>query len=639
MGVLRSGLRSWWPGCATSEALSRWPNLLLPPDPSVVEKRYPFYANLVPKGWRENLDYRLRVTKAAEKDRGLQDDLRQMCRMDMLFWVNVFGWTVNPKSQDNAVVPVITPPFQVALFIDLEDSIGVGDLLLEKSREMYATWTTLIVFKHRFDFYEYVTFLCISRNEDMVDKRGDPKSLFWKIDFFNSHLPGWLRPPQDRTRLHYENLERGNTIDGESTTGSAGRGDRRTAIFLDEAADYENGSEVMASTQRATRSRIFNSTHQGVGTAFYELSRNPKVKTRFVHWSLSPSRAAGLYTTDDGGRLKIIDTDFNFPPGYPFVTDGRMRSPLQDVEFDRAKHPRIYDQEEDGDCMGSAELLFDSAVLARAMDEDVCDPRLQGELRAAAEGQDRPEVEAIRGGRFKVWEILDHAGRPCMDHVFTVGVDISAGVGASNSVVSVINATTRTKAAEWSSNAVQPDELAEICVDICRIFTTKHGPPRACWESNSGLGRTFGRVLMKRHSNVYWRKNEEEFAPREKDIPGWASGASSKRDWMLELAGAMRRREYTERSDTCIFEARMYILGRDGGAHHSRTTGSDEVSGSEKNHGDHCIATMIAWWLAKAAGERDDEEEKEVPYGSFAWRYQQWELKGGVKGGKAVTVY
>lgn len=609
--TLSEGSEIWYPGCVTSEARNRWPNLLQPRSRKEIEARYPLYAE-IPTGWAENLEFRKSLIERARTDTGLQRELRQMCAADLMFFVNVFGWTVNPKSESNAIIPVITPVFQTALFIELENAIGKRDLLVEKSREMYATWSILITFAHRFLFRDYVTFLCISRNEDMVDKRGDPKALFSKLDFFFAHLPTWLKPPIVRSSMHYQNLTTDSTLDGDSTTGSAARGDRRTALMLDEAADYDAGMDIMASTQRASDSRIFNSTHQGTGTAFYNMSRNPGVRSVFVHWSLSPARAIGMYGTDAGGRLKIVDKDFDFPPNYPFVVDGRMRSPLQDLEFLRAPHPRLYDQEEDGDCMGSDELVFDPVVLARAMDEDVQAPALTGEL-TGVEGDGPPGVEPAKSGRLKVWVEMDSEKRPPGDNCYVIGADISAGLGASNSVISVVDATNSVKAAEWSSNAVPPDELGRVCSAMARLFTSRHGSPRVIWESNSALGRNFGRELMLRHSNVFWRVKEDEFLPRETDVPGWHSSKSGKWDWMLELAKALRNRDYTERSEYCILEARMYILGKDGGVYHSRTRRAESALMSEKSHGDHCIATMLAWRMAKSLRDGDvDNREHEM---------------------------
>ena len=78
------------------------------------------------------------------------------------------------------------------------------------------------------------SFLLVSRVQDYVDKPGNPKALFWKIDFLLNNFPPWLKPrgyreANHRRLLHIENPENGSVIDGESTTGNVSRGDRRTA--------------------------------------------------------------------------------------------------------------------------------------------------------------------------------------------------------------------------------------------------------------------------------------------------------------------------------------------------------------------------------------------------------------------------
>ncbi|MFI7879908.1 terminase, partial [Acinetobacter baumannii] len=71
----------------------------------------------------------------------------------------------------------------------------------------------------------------LSRNEDYVDKKGDPKALFWKLDYMIKKDPEWLQPKINRTKLHIENMDNGSTIEGESTTQRAGRGGRFTLIL------------------------------------------------------------------------------------------------------------------------------------------------------------------------------------------------------------------------------------------------------------------------------------------------------------------------------------------------------------------------------------------------------------------------
>jgi hypothetical protein len=164
----------------------------------------------------------------------------------------------------------------------------------------------------------------VSRNENLVDKSSDPKSLFWKLDFINDHLPKWMVPNHTRTKLHLLNEDNKSTIDGESTTGSVGRGDRRTAVMMDEFAafDHEDGYRALAATQQVTRTRFFNSTPAGVNNAHYDMiqlarSTDSDVELMRFHWSNHPVQSAGLYSSTQG-QLQVIDEGYKFPKNYPY---------------------------------------------------------------------------------------------------------------------------------------------------------------------------------------------------------------------------------------------------------------------------------------------------------------------------------
>ena len=132
--------------------------------------------------------------------------------------------------------------------------------MIEKSRDMGASWMCLMAFEWVWHFHSISSFLLVSRKEDLVDKTNDPRSLMWKIDYMHKNQPRWLLPSIGRSNFHIINHDTGSTIDGESTTGDVARGDRRTAILLDEFASVDQGARVLAATGDATDCRVMNST-------------------------------------------------------------------------------------------------------------------------------------------------------------------------------------------------------------------------------------------------------------------------------------------------------------------------------------------------------------------------------------------
>lgn len=262
-----------------------------------------------PKDLRKNALFRRELLNACNSSTGeeLRNEVIARCAADPVFFFDAFCWTYSPKdSADRPDVPFITYGFQEDCVLKLEAAFGHHSLLFEKSRDMGLSWITTTAILRRWLFYPRQSFLLGSRKQEFVDKTGDPKTLFWKLRYQLNMLPLFLKPPgeliEDNT-LHIGNLVNGSTIDGESTNTDFGRGDRRTAILLDEFAAVENGNEVLAATRDATNCRLFVSTPQGCTGSFYDmrqtmLANNPERVVR-LHWSQHPEKARGLYRASE----------------------------------------------------------------------------------------------------------------------------------------------------------------------------------------------------------------------------------------------------------------------------------------------------------------------------------------------------
>ena len=223
--------------------------------------QYPFYswACKNAKGYktmRGNLAYRRRILELAAGDIDFKNDIYAMCKRDILFFINTFVFTYDPRLKKQKIIPFITYPFQDVAIDKVVKSNG--DLYAEKSRDMGASWIFLTVDEWEWQFHSDYSVLLGSRTEDYVDKKGDRKSLMWKVDSIIARQPRWLQPDFYRIYLHFENLDNGSTIEGESTTGDFARGGRWTKIMLDEFAAVEpDGKKVLNATRDATKRRVF----------------------------------------------------------------------------------------------------------------------------------------------------------------------------------------------------------------------------------------------------------------------------------------------------------------------------------------------------------------------------------------------
>lgn len=564
---------------------------------------FDFYSD-VPKTPKENVAFRKHAYESVRKDASMARAMYQACANDILFWLNTFGWTYDPRLVD-PVIPFITYEFQDEAILELQQAIRTGyDLGIDKSRDMGASWMFISVFVHFWLYHANLSFLLVSRVENLVDKPGDPRSLMWKCDFLINRMPYVLQPPQERTKLHLKNNANNSVINGESTTGDVARGDRRTAIALDEFAAVDNGHQILRSTRDATSCRVFNSTPKGAHTAHADVMLRSKIKKLSLHWSKHPVKARGLYTGEDG----------------------KLRSPWYDVQCERAVHPQEIAQELDIDYLGSDYQFFDQDMVNKLLAE-TADPTYECELHYDPETLEPHGMVPTNSGRLKVWGELSGDGRPAPGR-YAVGVDIATGTGASNSVISIGNIKTGEKVCEFAHPKTDPKELARLTIALCRLYSTAHGSPAyLVWEAN-GPGRSFGdEILEKRFGHFYFRQADDRISKKVSDIPGWWSSKDANRALLSEYAKALKEKTFFNPSREALDECSEIVYTSTGEIEHSRARNNPDSSGARDNHADRVRADALLWKAIRdkrgAVYHEAQASESDPPIGSFAWRRKQ----------------
>ena len=560
-----------------------------------------FY-DLVPKDPAQNLKFREEMVQMGSTDKKAAEELYIMCSRDMLFYINTFCWTYDPRVGDGTL-PFITYDFQNESFGELHDCIGKRDIVIKKSRDMGASWMLLTVFEYMWHFRPSQSFLLVSRNEDYVDKPGNPKSLFWKIDFIHKYLPGWLKPRLTRTKLRLTNEDNGSTIDGESTTGDVARGDRRTAIGLDEFAafDIDAGYRALASTRDATRCRIFNSTPSGTNNAFYDLATSDTISQITLHWTRHPIKAAGQYKD----------------------SQGKTRSPWYDEECKRCANPQEIAQELDIDFAGSDYQFFDVIMLDKLMQDTARKPMTIGELKFNAVNASVEGFDQMPKGNLRLWVNPDAQGNLPKDRKYAIGADIAAGTGSSNSVLSVGDCRTGEKVAELVTPNLRPDQLATYAVALGRWFCGSEDEATMIWEA-PGPGRNFGDRVMELGYRNIWRKKSID--GKVNKIPGWWPTKDEKRSLYSEYRTALSTNKFINRSIDALRECKEIIFAATGWIPHSRSLRTVDPSGARENHGDRPTADALLWLGMQKTGPVKMPQVG-VPDGSLLWRRQEYEEK------------
>lgn len=583
-----------------------------------------------PKDVRANIAHRRKLLDAADADEDLRAAIIYRCAQDPIWFIDGFGWTFDPRKSKHRVIPWVTWPYQEQAIRDLWAAVEKGeDRLIDKSRDMGATWCILGLFFWYWRFTPQLPLTVVSCKEEKVDKKGNPDSLFWKLDFLHEHLPKWMQVDVYRTHMHMGNQFNKSVIDGEATTENVTRSGRRKAGFFDEWAVIEQAEAIEAGTADTMPCRIFASTPNGAWTMHTKMRFSNKVKVIVFHWSQHPAKRAGLYTTKNGLPV-IMDTAYKFPHDYKFNTtkENKLRSPWYDAEEARRVSRRAMAQEVDIEHLAAGSCFFDTATLSRILSENgtVKPPLGEGDVSfkvvtRTEEGNEYrrvQDVELVRGGNPRPlrWWCEFVGDEPSKKANYAIGADIGEGKGlsSSNSVLSVVDVATGHKVAEWVSCVKSPKEFAQIACAVGVFFGGQRGYAFLIHEQN-GPGLAFGEEVRELgYPYIYWQRKEQSAWPKDKDVPGWQSGKTPKRILLSNYDWALTNGTFTNPSAEALTECFGYVFLNDGNIGVAVTPDADPA-GTKSSHGDRVIADALAY---KGMEEQPQAKEEEKPQASMS---------------------
>jgi hypothetical protein len=240
-----------------------------------------------------------RRLKTLESDREHAAELER-CRRDVCHFIGSYCYTYDPRPEAAPHhLPFKLYDYQRDYLTWLNDRYAEGrSALVEKSRDMGATWVSLawLVWHWRFD--DSFQALLGSRKEDLVDN-GELDSLFGRVAYIVDRLPRWMLPrgyvrKKHRTHMSLVNPESGNALLGESANENFARQGRYSVILLDEFAFWEWAKSVWTGTKDASWMRVVLSTPNGQNE-FSRLRRSNEVSTYTLHWRLHPKKDDAWY--------------------------------------------------------------------------------------------------------------------------------------------------------------------------------------------------------------------------------------------------------------------------------------------------------------------------------------------------------
>jgi hypothetical protein len=271
---------------------------------------------LDPEGWTkldvvEDIRRRARILQAADKDPGLRSAFRSIAKKDPLFFVDNFCWIYEPRAGRDHIIPWRLYPHERDMIHWLEERFKEEeDGLIEKSRDMGATWTFCVWTLWHYLFDDEFSALIGSRKEDLVDNKL-PDSIFGKYDYILAHLPSFLLPAgfdmgKHRTYMKIVNPENHNALTGESTNPAFSRSGRYSVIGIDEFAFVERSYSIWQAAGDSTSCRFPLSTPNGKGNKFAELALETDIKKLKLHWSLHPEKDMAWYEKE---KLRRTDQE------------------------------------------------------------------------------------------------------------------------------------------------------------------------------------------------------------------------------------------------------------------------------------------------------------------------------------------
>jgi hypothetical protein len=182
--------------------------------------------------------------------------------------------TYDPRKAVNKWMPFIMFERQqqlIEFFEDLDRDQENG--LVEKCRDAGVTWLACAYSVKKWAFSGEDATGWGSRKQELVDKLGDPDSIFEKMRLLIRRLPDIWLPDGFKTRDHATHMKLINPRNGSTVTGESGdnigRGGRKSRYMKDESAHYERPEKIQAALDDNTNVQIDISSVNGLGNVFH----------------------------------------------------------------------------------------------------------------------------------------------------------------------------------------------------------------------------------------------------------------------------------------------------------------------------------------------------------------------------------
>jgi phage terminase large subunit len=228
--------------------------------------------------------------------------LKLFYRDNPAIFINDWGCLYEPRNVERnlpTVIPFLLFPRQVELIRWIMERWKKSEPgVMEKSRDVGASWIAMALSGTLCLFYEGITIGIGSRKEDLLDNQQDPSSLMFKARMFLKYLPpeflGDFNVEKHSAHLRLTFPGTGSAIVCEAGD-QIGRGARTSLFCVDEAAYLERDQLIEASLSATTNCRIDMSSVNGLTNAFARKRHSGKISVFSFRWQQDPRKDQDWY--------------------------------------------------------------------------------------------------------------------------------------------------------------------------------------------------------------------------------------------------------------------------------------------------------------------------------------------------------
>jgi hypothetical protein len=582
--------------------------------------RFPYYM-AIPEHQRNDpvamLKWKTYVRERCIHDLEFRANIDYMCSKDAAFFIATFAWLVEPRGSSVREIPFTPWPDQIDIIGWWDECFGKRSMANEKTRGIGASvvYTWYHIWKWRYS--PKVSIAALSKDEDTLEAP-TAQSMLGRFVWFLRKLPAWMQRDADGPFLVrdkkfriYTNRKNGAAIQGFVSSGQKLRGNRFTVIWCDEFAFFPPHiqAEWMTAASGTTDSMLFVSTWNDFSDTFHHICHEDEssMLVVFSFWQNNVERAKGMYRMQYGSPV-LIDTNYQHEDGYAFgepdvIEQGLVRSPWVDSELSK---PNTDTLKALRDLYGMAVCEQENNFFPRQVRDAVAAslqrPSMEGLIDTTGE---KFNITPTFKGDIKVWGDVPNVDRG----PYTMGCDLSQGVGKAFSAAVVLDAAGR-QVVEYGTRELSEPDFAANCVAIARWLAGDNGDGyvKIDFESNGQQSKPFsGELLRLKYGNIASTAIKGRKKTVLGEIPTYLGTTNRDGGYnnLKEVSRAILAMQCTVRSGQISEEMRLF----------SKDPDKDNQPRFPRNnklgHGDYTQALGVAWFRARSTVDVENDPDLE----------------------------